>query len=475
MKRIWNKNISTPVAVLILGIGFLTLLFIWLTLIRYWTLLTDKDLVYYTQVLWKMAHGLPPTPTVEKYPHTFGCHFEPFLYLLAPIQKFFPGAVSLLVVQTLSAAAAIPFLFSIVRRRAGERAAAFWSFVFFLYPPLIYGLMYDFHPTLFAVPVSIFCLDALDQRKEKRFWIGFFVLLSIRENLGLLAAAFGFLFFLRKEFKKGFLALGLGFGWTIFAIKVVIPFFQGDAAYVHWSYNHMGRSPLEVVLFVLQHPWRAVEMLWDHSLKRESWMKTVFPLGGLFFLSPWWVLALPNGLERFWSSSEPIWNVRYHYGAPTSALLTAAAACGWFRAQRFFSKRFGNRRAAGIERVLIVFFVLNLVFWAAQTPLKVLQDPSGMFSATTNRDVDAFLQRQIPTGASVTADSRVAAHVACRKELYLFDEHAPLGDVVVYFNGYADARPFESIAEREYFIAVKAQKTHRRRQVGPWVFWERRE
>ncbi len=99
--------------------------------------------------------------------HAWGDHLSPVLYLLVPLTWVAPGAIGLLVVQTLVLAAGGLAVFGYAARRlgAGPRRAGGLALLFLLNPSLHGINLRDIHPQAFAITLLVAAALAFDARR----------------------------------------------------------------------------------------------------------------------------------------------------------------------------------------------------------------------------------------------------------------------------------------------------------------------
>ncbi|MBI1960460.1 MAG: DUF2079 domain-containing protein, partial [Candidatus Rokubacteria bacterium] len=89
-----------PRRVVAIGVVAYAALFSFVTVTRHFTFLTHAlDLGYYVQLVWNLAGGRGPRVSLPEM-HAWGDHFSPIMYLFVPAFRVAPGAVALLVAQS---------------------------------------------------------------------------------------------------------------------------------------------------------------------------------------------------------------------------------------------------------------------------------------------------------------------------------------------------------------------------------------
>src|SRR5262249_33540667 len=127
----------SPRSIAILGAGGYALVMGFIVVTRHLAIRTHAlDLGYYVQVVWSLAAGYGPSVPFPPMP-AWGDHFSPVLYLMVPLGWVAPGAIGLLIVQTLVLAAGALAVYGYARHRLGAvPAAAGLALLFVVNPSL---------------------------------------------------------------------------------------------------------------------------------------------------------------------------------------------------------------------------------------------------------------------------------------------------------------------------------------------------
>jgi uncharacterized membrane protein len=147
------------------------------------------------------------------------------LYLI-PFFAAFPRAETLLVIQSLALGFAAVPLYLFAATQLPRASAAVIAVAYLLFAPLHGPNFYDFHWMPFAVPIWFLLFFAVAKRKYWLIWLAVALVLPVREETGLLLAAFGLLLIVTSYSPKlGAAFIGTGFGWYALMRLVVIPSF----------------------------------------------------------------------------------------------------------------------------------------------------------------------------------------------------------------------------------------------------------
>ena len=113
------------------------------------------DLGYYVQVTWNLARGHGAYVSLPEM-HAWGDHLSPIMCLFVPPFWLAPGALVLLVGQSVGLALGALPVFGIARHRLrNERSAAAFA-VLYLLNPSLHGInIRDFHAAALAIPLLL--------------------------------------------------------------------------------------------------------------------------------------------------------------------------------------------------------------------------------------------------------------------------------------------------------------------------------
>jgi hypothetical protein len=324
----------------------------------------------------------------------------------------------LLGLQAALLAASVPVVYRIATRRATPAAA--WTVCFAYAAGWAFQTMvnFSFHEVAWGVPILALALDALDRGDDRRLLLWAVLLLSVREDMGILLVLLGGLRLLRPRPRRlGVALIVLGVAGYELATAVVLPAFAPGGHFAYWQYGPtLGADLPHAVLNLLLHPWRAGRLFFTPWAKTQT---LVLLLGSLLFLplrSRYAVLALPLLAQRFFEPKvrDNLWFPAYHYNALpwvilTVAMIDAAGRLGIWARPRL--------------RALV------LVLLAAAPVILIVADPAvrgrhvaplhGLFTGQVFATTDQMRAQQavvdrIPRNVCVEADDRLAGHLTAR-------------------------------------------------------------
>jgi uncharacterized membrane protein len=315
-------------------------------LAQYYTFRTAADdLVIFDEAVRSYAHFRPGTSIFIGLHLGFGPdfsllgnHWSPILAALAPLYWIYSSPVTLLVVQAVLFALAIPPLWAFTRRAFGGggkaiAAAYLVSVAYALSWPIASALAFNFHEVAFAPVLTAVALERLQAGRLRTALIALGILLLVKEDMGLLLAGIGlYLAAARPRLvrRQWLLAVALivgGVAYTWIATDVLIPAFGGKASF-YWAYSSLGQNVPQAAWHVITHP-ASLRVL----VTPEAKLGTMLWLFGAFcFLSlrsPIALAAVPLLLERMLANTNANWWVTgFQYNAFLVIILACAAVDG---------------------------------------------------------------------------------------------------------------------------------------------------
>jgi uncharacterized membrane protein len=433
------------------------------------------DLGIFDQAVHGYAHLGQPISLMKGVHNGFGTHFSelgdhfsPILVLLAPFYRLFPHATTLLIAQGVLFAASVPSVWLMSARRLGRTAAYLVAIAYGLAWGLQAAMAADFHEIAFAVPLLAFSLERLDAGKLKASVIAMVALLLVKEDFGLVIAAYGIVVGLRtRQWRLAAALIVGGIAATAIIDDAVIPAFGGKSGY-YWSYyTQLGSSPLPALVHVIRHPLATLKLAVTPHAKVRLIYWLYAPLGFLSLASPIVLLSLPLLGERLLSNNPNHWTLTHQYSAAFVPILTLAAVDTIGRLRAFVAgPQTGRRRAATPHRfanVIGVAFgagVLVVAVWAVgKMPFdQLLHAP--VWRTSTFEKAEAAAVAVVPNGATVEASNQLAPHLVDRAHVMLLDTTPHNAPWVVFDEGRIEF-PFADGAEQTQRVTWLAQHGYR--------------
>ncbi|MBF0485019.1 MAG: DUF2079 domain-containing protein [Candidatus Omnitrophica bacterium] len=373
----------------------------------------DWDLAFFSQASWNLIHGRPFVSLVGI--NFFGDHSYFFMAFFLPFFGIFHSPLVLIYAKLLAFIIAGYLFFLYAEKRLGGRIGILFLIMYFLFPPNIFGLLYEFNPEAFAPPVIFLMFLALDNRKFKELFFWSIVLMTIKENMALVAFMFS-LWALVIADKKDKLFLGV---FAVFCLAVFIyltafwvPSLRGLGHHAFTvRYPQLGSNALEVALSPFLKPREVFGAL--TTAQNGFYLFEIFGIfSGLAILTPWPVfLMAPLLLQHCLSSHFPEHTIFYHYGPTMAPFVFIAAVHTLFRISRFNKGKF-------LKNVLLAV-LLGGTFVSA---FSYRADFFLRLNIHNEVDIPAewAMIKSIPQDASVVATFKYLAPLSVRDNLYSF-------------------------------------------------------
>lgn len=373
------------------------------------------DLGILAQAMWNTVNGRPLVTTVmfEYTSNLLAHHFSPILLLIAPLYALWPYPETLLVVQTAALALAIIPVYRVGRRFGGDATGLAVATAYWLYPPVHYVNLFDFHEIALAVPLLAFALDAFLGGSPRRG--GFFTGLALltREEIGIVTAGIGLWLLFRGRRSWGLVLVAAGVAWVAVTVGWLAPALAGTGKYYYLRrYEWLGNSPAEIVGTVFTRPDYVVAGLLTRE-RLDFLLRLFLPLGLLPLLGPeLLVLSLPSFGYLLLSNYREQYELANQYSAVLIPWLVGAAAVG---AGRLLTWRI----RPGVALGLLLGAAVGAYLAYGPGPLGGKFRPEE-FSIDAHVQVGRELLRLIPRDASVSAQSDLVPHLTNRDRLYTF-------------------------------------------------------
>ncbi len=368
------------------------------------------DLGNMVQAVWSTVEGRPldVTELGGAQISRLGAHVDPFLALFAPLWLVWPSPTMLLVVQACAIALGALPVFWLGRKHLGsEWAGVLCGLAYLVYPAVQWLALDEFHPVAFACPLLAYAFWYLD---EDRLWafVPFGVLAALtKEEIPLVVGALGVWYAIAKGRRlAGTVIAVAGVATSAVWLEAVMPHFrEGAEPAFYGRYDAVGGSPAGIVKTAFTDPLAIAQAVTE---RRDLLylLELGLPLAGLFLLAPLAVIAaLPELLANLLSSVGNQTSIRFHYTAPITPFLFAAAILG--------AAQFVRRRDAAV-----VILAFSLAAGILIGPLR-----AGELVPEQRSDHDRVADRAvslIPSDAPVSSTNGLGGHLSERRRIHSF-------------------------------------------------------
>jgi uncharacterized membrane protein len=358
-------------------------------------------------------------PTPHSY---FGDHFSPVYILLLPAYALVPRPQTLLVIQTLFLALGVWPLYLLARLKldAGFQRLV-WALVYFLFLPVAFINLYDFHEMALSVLPLGFAIYFLERGQRGPFLMSLLSTFLVKEELPLVGVGFGaYILLTKRDLRLGLGVLAGSLAVFFALVRVIIPAFGGGAyAYftgrIAFRYPELGSNPSEIVSNAVMHPDRVARVLFQ--LQKLKFLVGIFgPVLGLTALSGFAaVLVLPTLGILLLSNYPPQYAFTSHYSATLIALVIGTSILGFARLRVPY-------RAPVATAVLLSSLAFSYLFGGL--PFSRHFDPQ-MFRVEPRYTAFAPNLDRIPPDASVASENNLTPHLSHRRFIYNLEYEGP--------------------------------------------------
>ncbi|MDE2232392.1 MAG: DUF2079 domain-containing protein [Candidatus Omnitrophica bacterium] len=372
------------------------------------------DLGIFDQAIWNVTKGNSLFCTI-KYSQggtLLGDHFEPILFLIAPLYFLWPHVELLLVLQAFLLASAIVPLYLIANPVFKDRLVVFAFLICYVLSKPLRGIaFFDFYPESFMVPALFWGYYFLMKRRDAFLWASIIILLLCKEDAAFLVFGMG-LFALGIQKRRGLgislTALSVFLWWLETAI--IIPYFSPTHKYAYLGNLPFGATYLDNFKFCLFHPLLFFKFLFT-THKVNYLLRMLGPLCFLSLLSPQFILAfLPLFKNLLGSDSSSFIGINEHYVAEAVPFIFIAAIYGghWLLKRLKFK---------GSNVILSLFLIGSTVLFIGKSDGRRLSEYFTDINKNHTLDKIKALGL-VPPGASVLASNDICPHLSHRKFIY---------------------------------------------------------
>lgn len=276
---------------------------------------TTWDFGYFSQVLWLIGQGHWAARS------TLNGHLaltDAGSAILYPIGWIYPyiGATGLLLLQSLSLAAGIPFIAWWLSRYHLRKTFLYWGVlsIYAVYPAVLGPALFDWHPDTLAVPVLFYAAWAIETRNPKHFWLAAGLLLLTKVTATLTMIGFTVPWLMRRQWRLAVGTFLLGVLFAVGEVGILFPRLTGHtmAQWVQY-YGWLGPNPMAGLTFIVVHA-PTVVLAMVHKVEAFYLLSLLIPIGvipalvGLWYKGwayPAWIVMAFNMLSSFRGQQNP--------------------------------------------------------------------------------------------------------------------------------------------------------------------------
>ncbi|MBF0523317.1 MAG: DUF2079 domain-containing protein [Candidatus Omnitrophica bacterium] len=281
-------------------------------------------MAFFTQAMWQMSHGHQFVSLFDK--NFFANHSNFIALLVLPIFKIIPHPLTLVFLKILSFSAAGYLLYVLAKDKLSQGLSIILMILYFFYLPNMYGLLYEFDFESLS-PLFLFLLYLFYTRKRLLpFYLCCLALISIKENMPLIVAAFGFFALFQKgqeKIKWGIIPVLVGGISFCLLTMVIIPRMGGNSSHPYLAHYAAikANSVLDIGARFLTKPIVILNALLEKQNLR--FLLSIFkPLAFLPLLAPSTIfIVFPIFLQHLLSSTIQEKTIFFYYVLPIAPFL----------------------------------------------------------------------------------------------------------------------------------------------------------
>ncbi len=427
----------------------------------------------------------------------FAIHFEPILFPISLLYLLWPDPRTLMIFQVLVVASgAFPAFWLARLRLRNAWAAVPFALLYLLYPTQQYAVNFDFHAEALTLALLLFALYFLYVRRTGELLVFVVLCLACKEEIAGIVFMLGlWTLLLQGRWRLGTGLLALAIGWTATGLIVVHYGSPVGHSLLAPRFAYLGNSPIHVALTIVTHP---VQMIQQHILETAHmhYLRGLLaPAGYLPLLAPWaLILASPTLALNLLSSTPNMYSGNFQYNAEIIPILIFSSIeaivlllwlVRWLIA--CLSQSVGAGKSIGSERQPVepprvptpqgwpysirLWRASARIHWPslsrlAQVSLLMLAlcyMLARLFNSTTQYNVYSVMPyahgfirpqvtqhdqlaarflKEIPTDASVSAQTTLVPHLSERQYIYLFPYAVDHADYI-FLDASAYTYPFK--------------------------------
>lgn len=404
-------------------------------------LVPSFDLATYHNILYQHLYGGFLQSNFQPGGSHLSSHFDPFLLLLTLPYFLFKNVEFLLYFQSFWLSLSIFPLYGLAKLNGSGVGGSIALTICFLLHPALHGMnFYEFHSLVFATPLLLLLIYALQKHSYILCWSTLLLLLTVREDVSLLVIAISFYFYFRGTTGKIVTSTILIAGTYLIICKF---FFMPDSGLIMERGSNSisfreefkelipfeNQGAIDALVTVITNPVYALSLI----LREEVIFYYSLLLSPLLFLplfAPGWYLLLAYGiLFSGLSSNRLMHSVFAQYSTFLLPLVFALLPSGVERAVSFLPDP--ERQRSRLMAVCLITSLLvsagfggiipNKHFRIAGTfrPPHFSDDPT-LKQRYEDGEAARHLFRLVPENASICATRFIAPLIAHHRQIQLY-------------------------------------------------------
>jgi len=280
--------------------------------------------------------------------------------------------------------------------------------------------IYYFEIRKYLISLLILVLSLLSRENIPIWFVFIFVVLIIEHRKDKKAVIFSFIGIL------------ISVVYFILLFKIFIPSIENsEKSFTLFNYSALGANPGEAILFILQHPFQSIKMLFVNHLndpaydgiKAEFYWVYLISGGFILFLRPQYLIwFIPIVAQKVLNDNSFRWGISTYYSIEVVTLLPLSVFLVLSSIKQKLLQN-GLIIAVCVATITLTIHKLDAnncrVPWT-MTPAKEKIYDKRFYKAPFNITKVNKLLDQIPSEARVSASDHIFSHLAQRQSIYLF-------------------------------------------------------
>ncbi len=425
-------------SVLVILIGFFCL-FACISLVNHFLFRTyGWDLAYFNKAIFDYSEFRLNRYDIwwNDLEYTLGDHFEPIMFIIAPLRYIF-GQYTLLLVQIFALLFGGYGAFIFVRCRTEAPWLPHLAMIHFLSIWGVYSaLAFDYHNNVVGAMFLPWLVHYFGKGNFKAAGIFLLLLLMSKENMAIWGVfiMLGLTFHYRKDRQK----LKMGVAFTVFSglyfvlvMQVILPAFQPEGiTYKHFKYSILGEGFGGAIKTLITRPLYAFHLLYTNHIPEDSHLdplklelyQMILLSGGLFLLvrPQYLLMTFPIIGQKVFSDKPGTWGINGHYCIELVPILSLAVF-SWII----------NRGTPKLQYTIAIAAVLLTLgstfysFRARHTPYYRATNQNVFSWNHWKQDEISLIRlrkaiKMVPSHVPVSASNTVLPHLSMRDKAYMF-------------------------------------------------------
>ena len=416
------------------------------------------DFAVFHEAIWKYSTLQWPDSSIRGLDMIEGDHFHPIIALLAPIYALVPSPYTLYFAQAFFIGLSIFPVYLFVKLKLNNTlSTTLITVAYALSIGLQWMIMYDFHETLFAIPLIAWSIYLIEVKNWKWLIASLLLLAVTKEEMYLYIFMVGILLIVTRRHVKLGVAISVlslvGFG---ILKALIMPFLGGARSFDYWSYSNYGTSISNAAINALQHPLLTAEKLFGDIFSPRASRALFLWLAPLFFIVPlfsaYFILCLPFLITHFMSDFQNYSSHEFHYGGPLAPIFMLAFIDSIKRILYYVGSKkhpIVLKLTAWRVKILVSISILVVgvsiyVSYDSNSPFYQLVSGRYYNNAQQTKQIrkgEIYIQKLVGPNSSVLAPSDVIAHFSKRDKQYYMTapgQWNPGSDIIVNVPNFKD-------------------------------------